>query len=91
MSTEKESNTGKIIAYLMAAQFHLKDQLKDYSNQYKELLKSEDSVFHDDIKEQYIGILKNKIVEEVSKNMALPADEIYAVTEGLDILAYLSI
>lgn len=78
-----------VVFYVIHNQFKIKQLCSDILSQMKKLLETEPKELHDDIKKECISILKNVIITEISKDLALDVLTISVALDGFDVLEYL--
>jgi len=77
-----------IFQFLMQNHFHFKEATRKYREQKENLLLTEDPSFHDEIEKQYEDIVKQLLVDEVTKQFAFPVESVIISLEGVNISAY---
>lgn len=89
MDTEKDKKEA-VIFYVLHNQHHFKTICNDILKQRRNLLYDEPKEYHDDINKECLTILKNVIITEICKDMALDALTVSSVLSDFDVLQYLS-
>lgn len=81
-------NPLEIAQYLILSQQRFKIQLQPYITQRDNLLK-QDSLFSDEIKQQFKELASQIIVDDVTRNMGVSTEEVQAVLDDLNFDEYL--
>ena len=77
-----------IFQFLMQNHFHFKESTQRHREQKEILLLNEDPVFHEEIKEQYRDVVKQMLVDEITKQFAIPVENVMITLEGFNVDAY---
>lgn len=77
-----------VFQFLIQNHFHFKQVTSKFKEQKEVLLAKEDPCFHEEIKEQYRGLVKQIIRDEFTKQFAVPVDNVMITLEGLNVDAY---
>ena len=83
-----ESNS-MIIQYLTHNQEYVKKIVEPFTQQKNYLLEKEDESLKDEINSQYKEIIKRMIVEEITKKLAIPAEDVIIIIENINLEIYL--
>ena len=83
------TNREIIIHAIIHNQEHFKNSTKEFTKQMNDLLTKEKNEFHHDIVEQYKGLVKGVIGDELTKRLAIPIEEVLIVLEDINLLEYL--
>lgn len=75
---------------LLYKQQFYKELTKPYRDQHKQLLEDEASEFRFDINKQYKSLIIGIIGNDITKNLAIPIEDVIVVLEELDIEGYLN-
>lgn len=78
----------EVVQYLILSQLKFKIALQPYITQRDNLLKR-DSLFSDEIKQQFKELASQIIVDDVTRNMAVSTEEVKQVLEDLNFDEYL--
>lgn len=78
----------EVVQYLILSQLKFKIALQPYITQRDNLLK-QDSLFSDEIKQQFKELASQIIVDDVTRNMAVSTEEVKQVLEDLNFDEYL--
>jgi hypothetical protein len=84
----KEQQISFVINYLIMSQTYLKHTCTDVLTQKHSLLLDEPVAFHDDIRKDCDKILRNILITEAGKDLALPVDVISEVVSDLNLGEY---
>jgi len=77
-----------VFQFLVQNHFHFKEKTKTLKEKKEQLLKSEDPVFHEEIEEQYRGIVKQMLVDDITQQFAIPTESVIITLEGFNVDAY---
>lgn len=78
-----------IVSYLIHNQLHYKDLVKDLTQQLSELLYNEDPVFHRDVERNYLDLVKQKIIADLTSRLPVTVENAIIILEGLNIREFL--
>lgn len=78
----------EVVQYLILSQLKFKIALQPYITQRDNLLKR-DSLFSDEIKQQFKELASQIIVDDVTRNMGVSTEEVKQVLEDLNFDEYL--
>lgn len=78
----------EVVQYLILSQLKFKIALQPYITQRDNLLKR-DSLFSDEIKQQFKELASQIIVDDVTRNMGVSTEEVQAVLDDLNFDEYL--
>lgn len=78
----------EVVQYLILSQLKFKIALQPYITQRDNLLK-QDSLFSDEIKQQFKELASQIIVDDVTRNMGVSTEEVKQVLEDLNFDEYL--
>lgn len=76
--------------FIIHEQTRMKTLCKDVMDQRSILLREEDPVYHDDIKKECETILKNILITEMGRDLALDASALTTIVQDMDIISYLN-
>lgn len=79
-----------IALWVIHEQTRMKTLCKDVLEQRANLLREEDVVYHDDIKKECDNILKNILITEMGRDLALDASALTTIVQDIDIIGYLT-
>lgn len=82
-------NDSLIQDYLVANKEHLKLSCSSLETTKNSLLNKHPEAFTDFIKEQYHNMIRNIIVNEVTKALAIPAEDVILVLDSINVEEYL--
>lgn len=88
MPTQDEVNE-VVYQYLIQNHFYFLEATKEYKKKKETLLKIEDPVFSDEIKEQYRDLVRQMLVDAITRQFAFPAENVIISLEGVNVDAYL--
>jgi len=77
-----------IFQFLIQNHFHFREVTQPFKAQKEKLLSQEDEAFHEEIKEQYRELVKQMVVDEISKQYAFPVESVMITLEGFNVDAY---
>lgn len=77
-----------IFQFLVQNHFHFREATRKFKKQKEQLLAQEDESFHQEIKEQYRDLVKQMVIDEISKQYAFPVESVIIALEGFNVDAY---
>lgn len=77
-----------IFHFLLQNHFHFKQATSKYKEQKQALLAKEDQCFHQEIEQQYKDLVKQMIKDEITKQFAIPVENVMITLEGFNVDAY---
>lgn len=87
--SKKEGLTESIFMYLLYNQGHFKKEFEPFEKQRDHLLRLEDSSFHEEINNQYTDLIKQSIVDGITRDLAISTEDAIIVIEALNLNEYL--
>ena len=77
-----------VFQFLIQNHFHFREKSNKFREQKEALLKKEDLVFHEEIKEQFRVLVKAMVLDEITKQFAIPVESVLIALEGFNVDAY---
>lgn len=77
-----------VFQFLVQNHFHFKEKTAPFRKQKEALLTKEDSSFHEEINQQYRDLVKQMVLDEITKQFALPIESVIITLEGFNVDAY---
>ena len=77
-----------VFQYLVHNQFHFKEAAKVYKERKDELLGKTDSCFHEELVLQYHDLVRQMLLDAITKQFALPSENVMIILEKLNVDEY---
>lgn len=88
--SDEKTLAENIFMYLLYNQDRFKIELSAYLKQMEELMIAEDRVHRPEIRDQFETIARQHIMDDVTKQLAIPTESAIIVLENLNIREYLA-